>query len=84
MNILVCIKQVPSSSNVKIDPVTGTLIRDGSNVKMNPYDLFALEMALLIKEKKGAHVKAITMGPPMSASILNEALYMGCDEGVLI
>ncbi|MCQ2795975.1 MAG: electron transfer flavoprotein subunit beta/FixA family protein [Bacilli bacterium] len=84
MNILVCIKQVPASSNVKIDPVTGTLIRDGSNVKMNPYDLFALEMALLIKEKKGAHVKAITMGPPMATSILNEALYMGCDEGILI
>ena len=46
MNILVCIKQVPVSSNVKIDPVTGTLIRDGSNVKMNPYDLNALELAL--------------------------------------
>lgn len=84
MNVLVCIKQVPASNNVKIDSVTGTLIRDGNNVKMNPYDLFALEMALSIKEKCGASVKAITMGPPMATSVLNEALYMGCDEGVLI
>lgn len=84
MNIAVCIKQVPASSNVKIDSITGTLIRDGSNVKMNPYDLFAIETALLIKEKNNANVTAITMGPPMATSILNEALYMGCDDGVLI
>ena len=49
MNIVVCVKQVPASSNVQIDPVTGTLIRDGSNTKMNPYDLYALEVALRLK-----------------------------------
>ena len=64
MKIIVCIKQVPGSSQVEIDPVTGVLIRDARNTKMNPYDLYAIETALRIKEKTGATVTAISMGPP--------------------
>ena len=84
MNIIVCIKQVPASSDVKIDPVTGTLIRDGNNTKMNPYDLYALEVALRIKEEYGANVRTLTMGPPPAAAVLQESLWMGCDDGVLM
>ncbi len=84
MNIIVCIKQVPASSNVKIDPVTGVLIRDGRNTKMNPYDLYALETALKIKDMNNATVKTITMGPPPASQVLHEALWMGCDEGTII
>ena len=84
MNIVVCIKQVPASSDVKIDPVTGTLIRDGNNTKMNPYDLYALEVALRLKEETGARVTALTMGPPPATSVLEEAVWMGCDDGVLM
>jgi electron transfer flavoprotein beta subunit len=85
MNIIVCIKQVPASSDVKVDPKTGVLIRDGENVKMNPYDLYALEMSFELKSKiKDAVVHAITMGPPSAAKVLQEALYMGADEATLI
>ena len=84
MNIVVCIKQVPASSDVKIDPVTGVLIRDGNNTKMNPYDLYGLETALRIKELNGAIVKTISMGPPPAKAVLEESLWMGCDEGLLI
>ncbi|MDD3349104.1 MAG: electron transfer flavoprotein subunit beta, partial [Bacilli bacterium] len=56
MKIVVCIKQVPASSEVQIDPITGVLMRDGSNTKMNPYDLYALETALKIKEQTSAHL----------------------------
>lgn len=84
MNICVCIKQVPASSNVKINPDTGTLVRDGNNTKMNPYDLYAIELALKIKEMKESNVKAVTMGPPAATSILEEAIWMGCDDGYLL
>lgn len=84
MNIVVCVKQVPASSDVKIDPVTGVLIRDGNNTKMNPYDLYALEVALQIKEKTNASVKAITMGPNSAMQVLQESLWMGCDDGTVI
>ena len=84
MKIIVCIKQVPASSQVEIDPDTGVLIRDGNNTKLNPYDLYALETALRFKEEKNASVTAITMGPPSAAKALEEALWMGCDDGVLI
>lgn len=84
MNIIVCIKQVPQSSNVKVDPETGVLIRDGVESKMNPYDLFALEAALSLKESLGAHVEVITMGPPAAKAVLMEAVYMGADHGTLI
>lgn len=84
MNIVVCIKQVPASSDVQIDPITGNLIRDGSNTKMNPYDLYAIETALKMKEQVGGKVQTISMGPPSTKSVLNESLWMGCDEAALI
>ncbi len=84
MNIIVCIKQVPGSNNVNIDPVTGTLIRDGSSAKMNPYDLYALETALRLKEECGGNVKVVSMGPNSALEVIKEAIYMGADGGVLI
>ncbi|MDC0558833.1 electron transfer flavoprotein subunit beta/FixA family protein [Candidatus Izimaplasma bacterium] len=85
MKIITCIKQVPASSNVEVDPNTGVLIRDGNNVKMNPYDLYALESAFHIKSiNKKTMVHAVTMGPPSAKSVLEEALYMGADEATLI
>ncbi|MFA5543449.1 MAG: electron transfer flavoprotein subunit beta/FixA family protein [Bacilli bacterium] len=84
MNIVTCIKQVPASSDVQVDPVTGVLIRDGNNTKMNPYDLYGIETALRIKEFNNAKVSTITMGPPSAKQVLNESLWMGCDEATLI
>ncbi len=84
MNIFVCIKQVPANTNVKVDEKTGVLIRDGIESKMNPYDLFALESALSLKERTGAAVTAITMGPDSAKAVLWEAIYMGADKAVLI
>ncbi len=85
MNIAVCIKQVPASSDVKVDPVTGVLLRSDSNNKMNPYDLFAIETALKIKEiNNDAIITVISMGPPQAKETLQEALWMGCDEAVLL
>ena len=84
MEILVCIKQVPGTSKVEVDPVTGVLKRDGVDTKMNPYDLYALEAALDIKEKKGGKVKVISMGPPQAMDVIREAYMMGADEGALI
>lgn len=85
MKIITCIKQVPASSNVQVDPKTGVLIRDGNNVKMNPFDLYALETAFQIKSlSKDSIVHSITMGPPSANNVLNEALHMGADEATLI
>jgi electron transfer flavoprotein beta subunit len=84
MKILVCIKQVPDTSKVEVDEKTGVLKRNGIDSKMNPYDLFALETALRIKEKNGGSVKVITMGPPQAESIIKEAYMMGADEGAII
>jgi electron transfer flavoprotein beta subunit len=84
MKIIVCIKQVPGTSEVEIDPVTGVLIRDARNTKMNPYDLYAIETALRIKGLTGATVTAISMGPPQAEQVLREALWMGCDDAVLL
>lgn len=84
MNIVTCIKQVPASSEVEIDPVTGSLIRDGNNTKMNPYDLYAIETALRIKALTKANVSTITMGPNQAKDVLNESLWMGCDEAILL
>lgn len=84
MKIIVCIKQVPGSSEVQIDPVTGNLIRDAKNAKMNPYDLYNLETALRLRELKGGTIKAITMGPPQAKAVLQEALWMGADDALLI
>ena len=84
MDILVCIKQVPGTAKVEVDPVTGVLKRDGVDSKMNPYDLYALEAALRIKEKQGGVIKVISMGPPQAKDVIKEAYMMGADEGVLV
>ena len=84
MEILCCIKQVPGTSNVEVDPVTGVLKRDGVDSKMNPFDLFALETALKIRETQGGLIKVITMGPPQAKDVIREAYMMGADEGALI
>lgn len=84
MNIAVCIKQVPGTSQVEIDPVTGVLKRDGVESKMNPYDLYALETALRLKQLCGATITVFTMGPPQSQAVIKEAFMMGVDEGVLL
>jgi electron transfer flavoprotein beta subunit len=84
MNIIVCIKQVPGTTQVKVDPVTGVLIRSGIDTKMNPYDLYAVECALRLKEQHGGSVRAISMGPPQAVEVLCEAIWMGADEGTLL
>jgi len=84
MEIIVCIKQVPGTSKVQVDPVTGVLIRDGIDTKMNPYDLYALETAVRLKEQHGGRVKVITMGPPQAVDIIKEAFMMGADDGLLV
>ena len=86
MKILVCIKQVPGTTQVEIDETTGTLKRDGVPAKMNPFDLYALETALRIKAQAGgdAEVTALTMGPPQCERIIREAFMMGVDRGVIL
>lgn len=84
MKILVCIKQVPGSSNVEVDPVTGVLKRSGILSKMNPYDLYAIECALTLAERYGGTVECITMGPPQAASVIKEAVCMGAESGVVL
>lgn len=84
MNTIVCIKQVPGTTSVKVDPVTGVLIRDGIETKLNPYDLYAIETALQIKEEKGGKITSITMGPPQAEEVIFESYYMGVDEGYLL
>jgi electron transfer flavoprotein beta subunit len=84
MNILVCIKQVPGTNKVEVDQETGVLKRDGVESKMNPYDLYAIETALWIKERTEGTVTAITMGPPQAEAVIREAYMMGVDEGCLI
>lgn len=84
MNIMVCIKQVPDTSEINIDAVTGVLKRNEANSQINPYDLYALETALRIKEEKGGKVSVITLGDKGAAQIIKEAYMMGVDEGFLI
>lgn len=84
MKIVVCVKQVPDTTVVKIDPKTGTLLREGLPSIINPEDKHALEEALRLKDTKGAHVTVISMGPPQAQNALREALSMGADEAILI
>lgn len=84
MNIVVCIKQVPDTTEIKINPATGTLIRDGVPSIMNPDDKGGLELALQLKDKHGATVTVITMGPPQADTILREAFAMGADRAILL
>ena len=84
MNIFVCVKQVPDTAEMKIDPVTNNLVRDGVTNIMNPYDQYALETALEIKDSMGAKVTVITMGPPHAESVLKDCLAVGADEAILV
>ncbi|SHJ20577.1 electron transfer flavoprotein beta subunit [Dethiosulfatibacter aminovorans DSM 17477] len=84
MNIVVCVKQVPDTNEVKIDPVKGTLIRDGVPSIINPDDKNAIEEALALKDKHGAKVTVITMGPPQAEVALKEAIAMGADDAILV
>lgn len=84
MKILVCIKQVPGTNKVDVDPVTGVLKRSGVDSKMNPYDLYAIETALRLREKFGGEVGVISMGPPQALAVIREAYAMGADSGALI
>lgn len=84
MNILVCVKQVPGSNNVEVDPVTGVLKRNGIQSKINPYDLYAIELALTLTEAYGGRVECITMGPPQAKSVILEAICMGASKGTVL
>jgi electron transfer flavoprotein beta subunit len=84
MHIVVCVKQVPDSREIKIDPVAGTLIRRGVPSTVNPYDLHGLEAALRLKEQFGARVTVLSMGPPSADKQLQFCISLGADEAVLI
>ncbi len=84
MKIVVCIKQVPDTAEVKINPETNTLIREGVPAIINPYDMHGLEEALRLKERFGGSVIALCMGPPSAAEQLKEAIGMGVDEAILL
>ena len=84
MKILVLIKQVPETSNVRMDTSTGTIIREGVESIVNPLDLYAIETALRLKKTYGATVTAISMGPSAAEKCIKEAIAMGCDDGVLL
>jgi electron transfer flavoprotein alpha/beta subunit len=84
MNIIVLVKQVPDASEVKINRETNTLIRDGVPSIINPYDRYAIEEALRLREKHGGKVTAVTMGPPQAAEALKEAVSLGVDDVVLL
>jgi electron transfer flavoprotein beta subunit len=84
MNIVVCLKQVPGTTQVKIDPQTNTLIRQGVAAILNPFDAYALEEAVRLREKYSGKVTVITMGPPQAVDMLREAISVGADQAVLL
>jgi len=84
MRVAVCIKQVPETTEVKMNPETGTLIREGVPSIVNPFDVYALEEGIRLKERLGGSVVAVSMGPPQAKEALREALAMGVDEAVLL
>ncbi|MFH1667086.1 MAG: electron transfer flavoprotein subunit beta/FixA family protein [Elusimicrobiota bacterium] len=84
MNFIVCIKQVPATTNVQINNDTGTLKREGVESIINPFDEYAIEEAVRLKERTGGKVTLITMGPPQAETALREALSRGCDEAILV
>jgi electron transfer flavoprotein beta subunit len=84
MNIVCCLKQVPDTAQVKIDPETNTLVRAGVESIINPYDLVALEQAVRLKERHGGNVFAVSMGPPQAVSVLRQALAVGADRVILL
>ena len=84
MNIIVCIKQVPETTEVRINPETNTLIREGVKSIINPFDMYAIEEGVRFKEKFGGKVTVLTMGPPQAEGALRDAIAMGADEGILL
>ncbi len=84
MKILVCVKQVPASSRVEVDPVTGVLKRSGADTKINPYDLYSIETALSLAERYGGEVESITMGPPAARAVIEETVCMGAVGGTVL
>ena len=84
MNIIVCIKQVPATNEVKLDERTNTIIREGVEAIINPFDTYAMEEAIRLKEQLGGTVTALSMGIPQAAGILKEALSLGVDKAVLL
>ncbi len=84
MNIIVCIKQVPDTAEVRINPETGTLIRDGVPSIINPFDMHAIEAGIQLREKTGGRVTVLTMGPPQAESALRDAIAMGVDDALLL
>lgn len=84
MKVVVCVKQVPDSTNVRINPKTNTLMREGVESIVNPFDEFALEQALRLKDAHGAEVSVISMGPPQATAVLREALARGADRAFLV
>jgi electron transfer flavoprotein beta subunit len=84
MEIIICIKQVPDTTSIKITPETNTLVREGVKSIINPFDLYAIEEGLRIKDKYGGVVTVLTMGPPQAESALREALAMGADRAILL
>lgn len=84
MHLVCCLKQVPDTADVKIDPETNTLVRTGVEAITNPYDLVAVEQAVRLKERYGGRVTVLTMGPPQAQSSLREALSLGADEAILL
>src|SRR5574344_673255 len=84
MKILVCVKQVPDTTEIKINPITKTLIREGVPSIMNPDDKGGLELALQLKDQTGAEITVITMGPPQADVVLREAFAMGADRAILL
>ncbi|MDI4659056.1 electron transfer flavoprotein subunit beta/FixA family protein [Xanthobacter autotrophicus] len=84
MHIVVCIKQVPDSAQIRVHPVTNTIMRQGVPTIINPYDLFALEEAMRLRDKFGGEVTVLTMGPPSAEDSLRKALTFGADRAVLL
>lgn len=84
MNIVVCIKQVPGTTEIKIDPQTNTLVREGVESIINPFDCYALEEAVHLRERCGGKVTVISMGPPQAEEALRETISLGADETILL
>ena len=84
MNIIVCIKQVPGTTEIKIDPKTNTLVREGVKSIINPFDTYALEEGVRLKERYGGKVIVITMGPPQAEEALRETISLGADDAILL
>ena len=84
MHVVVCVKQVPDTANVRINPETNTLMREGVESIINPFDEYALEQGLMIKDRHGARLTVVSMGPPQATAVLRESLARGADDAVLV